>query len=145
MALRLLKTEVLEHALENNNYPMETSITVKTPNFLFCITLTLAEKNKVKRIASGSDLIINKKGRLDKILLGSEAFDPSGVLDVEPENKERQLEDLLEEFKAYSFYLYKNNLYCFDGTDHYAEEERRILVKEHYLKQEKKFQHCPNL
>ena len=143
MALRLLKTEVLEHALENNNYPMETSITVKTPNFLFCITLTLAEKTKVQRIAWGSDLIINKKGKLAKILLGSGAFDPSGVW--EPEYKERQLEDLLEEFKACRFYLYKNNLSCFDGTDHYAEEERRILVKEHYLKQEKKFQHCLNL
>ena len=44
-----------------------------------------------------------------------------------------------ETFEDYNFYVYKNNLYCFDASDIHTPEEQRLLIKEHYFKQEKKF------
>jgi len=40
----------------------------------------------------------------------------------------------------YKYYVYKNNLYCFDWSDIHTEDEQKLLIKEHYFKEEKKFQ-----
>ena len=37
------------------------------------------------------------------------------------------------------FYVYKTNLYIFEAYDIHTPEEQRLLIKEHYFKQEKKF------
>jgi len=38
-----------------------------------------------------------------------------------------------------AFYLYKNNLYCFDDLGQQTEQEQELLIKAHYFKNEKKF------
>ena len=44
-----------------------------------------------------------------------------------------------EKFSGYSFYIFKNNLYYFDDSDLHTPEEQKLLIKEHYFKQERKF------
>jgi len=43
-------------------------------------------------------------------------------------------------FNASEFYIYKGNLYFFDGSDLHGQEEQKLLVKANYFRQEKKFQ-----
>ncbi len=38
-----------------------------------------------------------------------------------------------------NYYLFKNNIYYFDPDDMHTEDEQKLLVKEHYFKEEKKF------
>jgi len=52
---------------------------------------------------------------------------------------ETQEQAIIESFKGYNFYIYKNNLYSFDPSDIHTPEQQRLLIKEHYFKQEKKF------
>ena len=40
----------------------------------------------------------------------------------------------------HSFYVYKNDLYCFDDKDKHYPEEQKLLIKEKYYKQQQKFQ-----
>ena len=54
----------------------------------------------------------------------------------EVEAQERAMKKAL---KGYNFYIYKDNLYSFDPSDIHTPEQQLLLVKEHYLKQEKKF------
>jgi len=39
-----------------------------------------------------------------------------------------------------TFYVYKANLYVFEAYDTHTKEEQQLLIKEHYFKQEKKFE-----
>jgi len=38
------------------------------------------------------------------------------------------------------FYVYKNDLYCFDDKNNHYPEEQKLLIKEKYYKQQQKFQ-----
>jgi len=37
------------------------------------------------------------------------------------------------------FYVYKDDLYCFEAYDTHTQEEKRLLIKEHYFKKDHKF------
>jgi len=55
--------------------------------------------------------------------------------------KVRYQEELVSQaFNNSEFYIYKSNLYFFDGSDIHSQEEQKLLVKENYFRQEKKFQ-----
>jgi hypothetical protein len=54
--------------------------------------------------------------------------------------EDEEKENLEKEFKIHDYYIYKNNLYSFSNSDSYGEKEKGLLIKEHYFKQEKKFQ-----
>jgi hypothetical protein len=46
---------------------------------------------------------------------------------------------IFEKFAEYTFYIYKNTLYYFT-TNEYEIERQKLLIKDNYFKQEKKFQ-----
>jgi len=52
----------------------------------------------------------------------------------------REREVLEESLDLCSFYIYKNNLYFFNDSDTHTSEEQILLIKQHYFKQEKKFE-----
>jgi len=53
---------------------------------------------------------------------------------------EKQIKYIIEKFYQYSFYLYENNVYCFDDEkDIFSTSERILLIKEFHYRREKKF------
>jgi len=44
-----------------------------------------------------------------------------------------------EAFEQSNYYIYRNDLYWFAGSDIYTPDQIKLLIKEHYFKQQKKF------
>lgn len=60
------------------------------------------------------------------------------VEDAKKRIKEQEKE-IIVAFQDWKFYVFKGNLYCFADKDLHNDEERLLLIKEHYFKEEKKF------
>ncbi|MBW1667002.1 MAG: HNH endonuclease [Deltaproteobacteria bacterium] len=65
------------------------------------------------------------------------------LLEVDNSNLSRVncaiVESVKESCRNYKFYIYKNSLYYFDRSDLHTEDEQRLLVKERYFKELKRF------
>ncbi|MBN2569392.1 MAG: HNH endonuclease [Deltaproteobacteria bacterium] len=62
--------------------------------------------------------------------------EPQPIKKIKVQTGSRSIREL---FKIFSFFSYKNNLYSFKIADNYSEEEKKLLIKEHYFKEDKKF------
>jgi hypothetical protein len=58
----------------------------------------------------------------------------------EKEKKAEEGQKIETTLKSFDYYIYQNNLYSFKKSDSYSEQEKKLLIKEHYFKHEKKFQ-----
>ena len=58
----------------------------------------------------------------------------------EKEKKSKEKDKIETTLKSFDYYIYQNNFYSFNKSDSYSEQEKKLLIKEHYFKQEKNFQ-----
>jgi hypothetical protein len=62
--------------------------------------------------------------------------------------RKQKLQDTLENklllFEDNNYYIYHQNLYAFSNIDHCNDEEKKLFIKQHYFKHEKKFQKIQN-
>ena len=80
-----------------------------------------------------------KNPSLDLLYEGSNRFG-SYFTESYKNTKDRLLpEPIIKEIEGTPLYLYKGNLYYFDSFDIHTQEEQKLLIKEQYFKQVKKF------
>ena len=53
---------------------------------------------------------------------------------------EAKKQEIREKFKGYVFYIYKGNLYYFNIPDIHSQEDQKLLIKKHYVKEMKKLE-----